>query len=139
MSHQNIQIARRIMEAWASGAEQEALEQLDPNVEFDTSARPDGRVWRGREGVREALAEWTGAFADWSIEVERYLDAGEDRVAFLWREHGRPKTGNVMISQEGITVLTIRDGIVVSFVASLDVQGTLAALGLAGAIGSDSA
>jgi hypothetical protein len=51
-------------------------------------------------------------------------------VAFLWRERGRAKGSGVPMSQDGITVLTLRDGLVVAMVTSVDREQTLAALGL---------
>jgi ketosteroid isomerase-like protein len=131
MSQENVEVARLMMEAWGSSAPERALDYLHPEVEYDATVRPDGKVWHGRDGVRRAMIEWTGTWIDWRVEVEGYLDAGDGRVVVLWRESGRAKASGAKMAQEGATVTTVRDGMVVSFVASLDRQGTLKSVGLA--------
>jgi ketosteroid isomerase-like protein len=130
VSEENVEIVRRAMEAWGSSNPEQALEYLHPEVEYDARVRPDGKMWHGREGVRQAMIEWTGAWSDWQVEVEDYLDAGQGRVVILWRESGRAKGSGAAMAQEGASVLTIRNGMIASFVASLDRQGTLKAVGL---------
>jgi ketosteroid isomerase-like protein len=131
MSQEDVDVARRAMEAWGSRHPEQALEYLHPEVEYDATVRPDGKVWHGREGVRRAMVEWTGAWTGWRVEVEGYLDAGHGRVVVLWQERGQAKGSGALMAQEGASLLTIRDGMIVSFVASLDRQGTLKAVGLA--------
>jgi ketosteroid isomerase-like protein len=132
VSQENVEIVRGVMEAWAHDAPESALAYLHPNVEFDARVRPDGKVWHGRDGVRQALIEWTGTWSDWRQDVERYIDAGDDRVVLLWRETGRAMGSGVPVSQQGATVVTIREGMIVSAVISLNRDQTLAALGLEG-------
>ena len=129
MSEHNLEIARRMVAALESGAPELALEYLHPEVEYDVRVRPDGKVWKGHEGARRAFAEWTDAWTDWHMQVETFLDLGGDRVAFLWHEHGRAKASGVPMSLDGITVLTLSEGLVVSILASVDREGTLAELG----------
>jgi ketosteroid isomerase-like protein len=130
VSAENVELVRRLMDAWRSSAPDTALQYLHPEVEFDTTVRPDGKVWHGRDGVRQAMLEWTGTWSDWSLEVERYIDAGGDRVAMLWNERGRAKGSGVPMSLKGISVFVIRDGLVASLAATLDRERTLEALGL---------
>jgi len=129
VSQENVEIVQRMMETWRSDPEA-AFDYLHPEVEYDTTLRADGRLWHGREGVRRALIEWMGAWNDWTIEVESYLDVGDDRVAFLWQERGTAKGSGIATSQKGITVVTLRDGIVVSMLVHLDSGRVLADLGL---------
>jgi ketosteroid isomerase-like protein len=130
VSQADIELVRRMMDAWRGSAPETALAYLHPNIEYDATVRPDGKVWHGRDGVREAMLEWTGTWSDWILEVERYLDVGDDRVAVLWSERGRAKGSGVPMTLRGISVLTIRDGLIVSLVATLDRERTLAELGL---------
>jgi ketosteroid isomerase-like protein len=130
VSEDNVELVRRMMAAWMGSAPDTALEYMHAEVEYDVTVRPDGRVWHGREGARRAVVEWVGAWSDWKFEVERYLDLGGDRVALLWHEHGTAKGSGVAMSQNGITVVTLRDGLVVSIVAQVDRHRTLAKLGL---------
>jgi ketosteroid isomerase-like protein len=130
MSRQNVEIVRCSLEAWKSGAVEDALRYLHPEVTLDVTMRPDGKVWHGREGFRRAMVEWVGTWIGWEFEIERYIDVGDDRVVVLWRERGRAKSSGAPMSHQGVTVSTVRDGMIVSTVITVDRQGTLAALGL---------
>jgi len=130
MSRQNVEIVRRMLEAWVGGAPETALRYMAADVEYDVTVRPDGKVWHGPEGARRAVVEWVGTWNDWSFEVERYLDVGDDRVAFLWQERGTARGSGVAMSLKGISVVTLRDGVVVSIVAHVDRDRVLADLGL---------
>src|SRR5690242_14309856 len=131
MSEQDVEIVRRLMASFQGGPLEPALAVAHPEIEFDARVRPDGKVWHGPEGVVQALHEWTGTWSDWKMDVEGILDAGDGRIAVLWRERGRAAHGGAELSQEGVTVITVRDGLVVSAVVEVDRRGTLATLGLA--------
>ena len=130
MSRENVEIVRRMMEAWAGSTPETAIEYLHPDVRYDVTVRPDGKVWHGRKGVRRAVVEWAGAWSEWRFAVERYIDLDDERVAFLWQERGRAKGSGVRASQTGITIVTFRDGMVGAMVVSVDRDRALADLGL---------
>jgi hypothetical protein len=50
MSQENVEIVRRAVGAYLTGDFETGLALLDPQIEFDVSARPDGKVYRGHEG-----------------------------------------------------------------------------------------
>jgi ketosteroid isomerase-like protein len=127
---QNIDVVREMFEAHLAAAPERALQLFHPEVEYDTTLRPDGKVWHGRDGVRGAIAEWTATWDEYEMEVERYLEAGEERVAVLWHERGRAKASGVPLALSGITVCTVKDGLIVAMRVELDREGTLRALGL---------
>jgi ketosteroid isomerase-like protein len=124
----NVEVVRRAFESylWRSPS----LELLHPDVEYDTTLRPDGKVWHGREGVRASIEEWTSTWDGWEMEVERYIDAGENRVVVLWHERGRARASGVQLSEAGVTVVTLKDGLIVAMKVGLDRARTLGALGL---------
>lgn len=128
---QNIELVRHMLEAYLAGASEQALEFLHPDVRYDTTVRPDGRVWRGRAAVRRAMAEWTEAWEDYELSVERILDVAPDRVVMLWWERGRAKASGVPQAESGLTVYTVRDGLIVEMVPRLDREATLQELGIA--------
>ena len=130
MSEQDVEIVRRLMASFQGGPLEPALAVAHPEIEFDARVRPDGKVWYGPEGVVQAMLEWTGAWSDWKMDVEDILDAGDGRIAVLWRERGRAANSGAEMSQEGVAVITLRDGLVVSAVVEVDRRRTLAALGL---------
>ena len=98
MSEENVEIARRLWEKFQAG-----LERGDPGAWFDSETVADdfewivptpidGRtVWLGRQGFVEFIRTWTEQFEGWSIWVERWIDAGEDRIVLLTRQTGTGK------------------------------------------------
>jgi len=95
------------MEAFLSGDNETALSYYDPEVEFNATTRPEGQVYRGYEGVVEAMRVWVGTWEDWKVEVEEIIDAG-DHVLVIARESGHGKGSGVEIDQQAFGVFTLR-------------------------------
>ncbi len=104
MAQENLEIARRLFEEFQAG-----LERGDPGAWFDSEAVADdhewivptpldGRsVWRGRDGFVEFVRTWTDQFDGWSIRVERWIDADEERVVALTRQWATGKGSGVPV------------------------------------------
>jgi ketosteroid isomerase-like protein len=88
MSKENVEIVRRCGEAFDRGNYQAALDALDPEVEYDLSHFPEGRVYHGHEGVRESFRIWLGTWEDYHQERVEIIDAN-DQVVVVVREQGR--------------------------------------------------
>ena len=131
MSQQNVQIVRRHLDAWGSGTPELALDYMAPDVQFDASTRPGGKVWHGREGVRQAIGEWLEIWEDYRMQREGLIDAGGETVVSLWSESGRAKRSGAPISERGATVFTLSGGLISAVLVSVDREGVLAGLGLA--------
>jgi ketosteroid isomerase-like protein len=129
MSQENVEMVRHHLEAFFSGDNETALSYYDPEVEFDATARPEGQVYRGHEGVAEAMRVWVGAWEDWKVEVEEIIDAG-DRVLLIAREFGRGKASGVEIDQPNFVVFTLRDGKIVRWQGFVHRGPALKAAGL---------
>jgi uncharacterized protein len=112
MSRENVEIVRQHLEAYLSGDNETALAAYDEEVEFDVSIRPDGRVYRGPEGVAELMRTWTGTWEDFRMEVEEIIDAG-DRVIVVDHQSGRGKGSGAPLDQQTFTVYTLREGKIV--------------------------
>jgi ketosteroid isomerase-like protein len=130
MSQKNLELVRRMQEAFLSSEPDRALAFLAPEVEWDVRERPGGQVWHGPSGVRRAMTEWSGAWEEWELETERYLEAGEGRVLVLWRERGRGKGSGVPTDQRGGILVTVGDGLILRGRLYLDQQAALKAAGL---------
>ena len=130
MSQENLEIVRRHLAALMSGTPQLALEHMHDDVEFDASTRPDGKIWHGRDGVREALEEWREIWDEYRLELGELIDADADTIVSLWWETGRARQSGAVMSQEGITVFTLSGGLIASVLVSVDRKGVLPALGL---------
>ena len=51
----------------------------DPDIEWDGTNLPDGKVARGHQAVVEHATRWAEMWDDWRIEPERFIDAGGDQ------------------------------------------------------------
>jgi len=83
-----VEVVRRFLKAFLAG-----VERGDVGGGFDSGAIADDAEWipaaevpglppsyRGRYGFIEFMRTWTEDFDGWSMEVERLIDAGDDRV-----------------------------------------------------------
>jgi ketosteroid isomerase-like protein len=129
MSQKNVEIVRRVYEAYISADFDATFDLLDPAVEFDARNRPEGGLYHGHAGVAEAVRIWTGAWAAWRIELEEILDAGDHVVAFE-RQSGRGKGSGVRVAEETASVFTLREGKVVRIEWFLNRAEALEAAGL---------
>jgi uncharacterized protein len=111
MSQENVELARRSVEAFAAGDWKTTLEFVDAEVEWieTPGLGPDAGVYRGIEEVRDAVESWTGMWTDYAFEVRDYLDAG-DQVVVLVQERGRGRSTGVSVERELGQVLTVRGG-----------------------------
>jgi ketosteroid isomerase-like protein len=109
MSQENVEIVRRCGEAFDAGDYEAAFEALDPDIAYDLSHFPDGRVYRGHDGVREAFRIWMGTWEDYRQERDEIVDAG-DEVIVAVRESGRGKGSGLALERRTFGVWTLRDG-----------------------------
>jgi ketosteroid isomerase-like protein len=89
MSKENVEIVRRMWEAFLENDLQAALSSYDPDVEWDGTNLPDGRVGRGLDAIMDHITRWSEMWESWNVEVERVIDAGDDQVIVFIRETGR--------------------------------------------------
>jgi ketosteroid isomerase-like protein len=136
MSQENVEIVRRMYEEWWAG-----LERDDPGAVFDSEAVADDaewitpqfegtrQVWRGREEYVEWFRTWTEEFEDWSLRVERLIDAGQDRVVALTHQSGTGRESGAPVEFKVGVVLELKDRRVVrarsyfSYAAALEAAG----------------
>jgi uncharacterized protein len=109
MSQENVEIVRSCCEAFDRGDYEAALDAFAPDVEYDLSHFPDGGVYRGHEGVREAFRTWMGTWEDYRQERDEPIDAG-DQIILPTREYGRGKGSGLALERPTFGVWTMRDG-----------------------------
>ena len=117
MSRENVEITRRLWQEFQAG-----MERGDPGAWLDSEAVADDfewvmatplegkSVWRGREEYVEFIRTWTDEFQDWSIRVERLIDAGDDRVVALIRQSAMGKASGVPVELNMGQVSEFEDG-----------------------------
>jgi ketosteroid isomerase-like protein len=137
MSQENVEMVRRVFEAFKAG-----MERGDPGAVFDTDALvadaewipipefPGAAVYRGREGFVEFMRTWTEDFEDWSFRLERLIDAGNDRVVGLFHQWAIGKGSGVPVELHLATVWELEGGRVVRLRNYVDPAQALEAAGL---------
>jgi ketosteroid isomerase-like protein len=107
MSQQNVEIMRRGYERFMASGEIRA----HPDLVWDVSRLgwPDQQIYAGPEGANQFNAEWADAWDDWELEVEDFIDAGEDVVAIV-NQRGRSKATGIPVEMRFAQVWTLRDG-----------------------------
>jgi ketosteroid isomerase-like protein len=98
MSEKNVEIVRRMHEAFHAGEPNAALACFDPNVVVDFSRRADGRVGHGREYLGQVIASWLGAWEEWREEIDEIRDLGT-QVCVVATQYGRGKGSGVEVEQ----------------------------------------
>jgi ketosteroid isomerase-like protein len=110
MSEQNVQIVAELYELYARGDVDGLLDRVDPDVEVDLTARlPDEPVLRGREAYRTFLREGFEIWAEFRIDVEELIDAG-DAVVVLVRSVAVGEGSGAEVSERVAHVVWLRDG-----------------------------
>jgi ketosteroid isomerase-like protein len=137
MSQENVEFVRRAFEGFQAGMERgDPGAGLDPEdiadeFEWIVPEPLDGRsVWPGREGFVEFIRTWTEQFEDWSIRVERLIDAGEDRVVALTYQSATGRESGVPVEVSIGQVWEVEGGRVARVTNYLSHADALEAAGL---------
>jgi ketosteroid isomerase-like protein len=114
MSQENVEIVRRAFEAAVREDWTSALAAFDLDVEWVEmpSLGPDASTYTGFQEARKAIESWMGMWSEYSFEVARYADGGDD-VAILIREKGHGGLSGAAVERELGEVCTMREGKVV--------------------------
>jgi ketosteroid isomerase-like protein len=132
MSQRNVEIVRRVLDA----VNRRDLETLDAlfheEGEFESVlAASEGRVFRGKQGIRDYFAWFDDAFETYGSEVEDLIDAGEDRVVALLRFAARGRESGIALEQRIGIVFTLQGAQIVRMQSYFTPAEALEAVGLA--------
>src|SRR5688572_477546 len=113
MSQGNVEIVRRMYDAYARAEFELGLSFMHPEIEFSQPVdEPGGGTYHGHDGVVQAFASWTAPWDDYRIDVEELQDFGEHVLART-SHHGRGKGSGAEVDQCIFQVWTLRDAKVV--------------------------
>ncbi|MDX6582091.1 MAG: hypothetical protein QOI10_1275 [Solirubrobacterales bacterium] len=129
MSDGNVEIVRRMWDAFLAGGIEAGLSYLANDVEWDGTNLPDGRVGKGHQAVLDHVARWGDAWNEWTVDVEQIRAAQGEKVLVIIRERGRSSSGLEM-DERHAELYTVRDGKVVHRVGFSDPRDALAQAGL---------
>jgi ketosteroid isomerase-like protein len=129
MSEANVAVVRNMWEAFLRNDAETALAAFDPDVEWDGTNLPDGKISSGLEAVVDHATRWAEMWDVWEVELEDVIDAGQDRVIAFIRERERSKAGLDMNERHSELYL-IRDGKIVYRKGFSDADEALAEAGV---------
>jgi ketosteroid isomerase-like protein len=108
MSQENVEIVRRLYDAFARADLDVVLSCLDPEIEFSQPPEmPGGGTYHGPEGVIQGVAKWIGAWDDYVVQVQELIDLG-DQIVARTRHRGRGKGSGVAIEQQLFDLVTLK-------------------------------
>ncbi len=111
MSQENVEIVRRGYDHFLATGE--LLEETtDPDFVWDMSTFrdwPDQQVYEGIDGARRFIRDWGETWDDWKIEVEEYLDAGDDVLVIL-RQSGTARSSGLRVDMHLAQLWTVVGG-----------------------------
>jgi ketosteroid isomerase-like protein len=129
MSQENVAIVEAMWEAFLQGDAERALAAYDPEVEWDGTNLPDGRVGWGVAEVVDHFSRWAASWEGWRVDVERFIDAGDDTVVVIFRERGRSQSGLAM-DERHAELYTVGGGKIVRRIGYSNPAEALEAAGL---------
>jgi ketosteroid isomerase-like protein len=125
MSEQNVELVRRIYDAW--DREASAREFIAEDVEY---VNPSYAVEPGTRRGRKSFSVVRDTYEDFSIRVESFLDAGAEDVVVLARYTASGRGSGVPLEGEHGYIWTVRDGQAVRFRWFQSHREALAAAGI---------
>jgi uncharacterized protein len=110
VSQANVELVRTIYARFRAGDTEGALALYHPDMEIhDRPEVPDPQVYRGYEGVLDALRASDAAFERLELTPEEFVDAG-DQVVVVFRFRGTGRESGVPVDDRLAHRWTIRDG-----------------------------
>jgi ketosteroid isomerase-like protein len=132
MSQENVEVVRRGFETFNARDLDRHVKFFDPGVEWQTSAEdPDAATHRGLQAYKRYLEQWLESFDGLHLDVEEYIDVGDDRVMTWIRYTGRGRTSGAPADWYLAIIFTIRDGKIVRGEEYFDRNEALKVAGLA--------
>jgi ketosteroid isomerase-like protein len=109
MPEENMDVVRRMYEAFHGGDAEGTLAYFDPEVVLDATRRFDGGLGRGHEELIAILGRWFGAFDEWREEIEEMRDLGAN-VYVVATQRGRGKGSGIETETRYAVVYELHGG-----------------------------
>ena len=133
MSEENVEIVRRMWQAFADGGLDALAEFWDDAINWRAieGALDDVGEIQGAQAMRRYLQDWLDTFEDITSVPTELLDAGDDKVIAVLHVTGRARLSGVTPELRYAIVYTLREGKIVRGREYGNRQEALAAVGLA--------
>jgi ketosteroid isomerase-like protein len=132
MSQENVEVVRRVYELWNRGDLEAAGEMLDQQVVWNGYDHlPDAGSRQGAGEVQQWAGEFTEAWGEIEVHIERLEGVGGDLVLALVRMTGRGRGSGAAV-ESGVDghVWTVREGQVTAVSMYQGAHDALEAVGL---------
>lgn len=130
MSEENVEVVRKIFNAWNRSDFDAAWAFCDSGLVIDRSrSRLDQRVYRGADEVARFWSDWRATWATTHWEIDELIDADDD-VVVLGRFQGRGVESGAEVEANVAQLMTVRDGKLVKGVLFQSRTDALEAAGL---------
>jgi ketosteroid isomerase-like protein len=132
MSEANVEIAKRVIDAFNRRDVDAIFECVNPDVEwFPAMSMTFGGGLRGREGIESYIREVSDTWEEYRVVVQDFRDLADERVLALSRIEGRGAGSGGLVDAEMGQVYDFRDGRIARVRTYLDYGQALKAVGLA--------
>jgi ketosteroid isomerase-like protein len=129
MSQEDVEVVRRMYEAFHRGDAEGALAHFDPDVVVDATMRVDAGIGHGREQLYAVVGRWLGAFDEWREEIEELRDLGS-QVCVVSTQHGRGKGSGIETESRYAVLYEVRGNRITRMTLYASPAEALAAAGL---------
>jgi ketosteroid isomerase-like protein len=128
MSEENVEVVREAVDAFNARDRDRLLGLMDPEIEFRSVF--ERKTYRGLAEMVQFREDLDATLEEFHSEDDRFLDAGEDRVLYLYRVVGRGAGSGVPVSRENAILWHLRNGKLLKGEVYLDQREALQAAGL---------
>jgi ketosteroid isomerase-like protein len=129
MSRKNVELLRRLIEAFNASDIETYVALSDPSIEFHTAFAAVGAVYRGHDDARRWQRDLADAWNEIRIEPEAYFDLGEHTLA-VQVTHGPGRHSGAEVAMPTALVARWRNGLLVYAKAYADREHALRDLGV---------
>jgi ketosteroid isomerase-like protein len=131
MSKRNIELTRRVIEAFNARDIEAMILYCDPSIELQSVfAAVGGAVYHGHDGLRDYYRDLADAWGnDIRIEPKAYFDLGEHALAFN-TFHGRGRQSGAEVAMPVALLARWRDGLIIHMRSYANRQDALSDLGV---------
>jgi ketosteroid isomerase-like protein len=119
VSQENVEIVKRLVEAFYTRDTHAALSLLDRDMAFE-SAFAEAKTYKGIGEFAQYRRDVDEAWEEWRSEDDHFLSVGQTRVLHLYRIVGRGRGSGVPVAQDIAILWTVHEGRVVHGKAYLD-------------------